>query len=75
MAQVDLRNVCEVDALLAIVNGTPPDEGVILELEAAIALAKPIFFCDDFRRCSASEDYQLKLMLFSAMPQLIRSMP
>ena len=49
MAQVDLRNVCEVDALLAIVNGTPPDEGVILELEAAIALAKPIFFCDDFR--------------------------
>jgi nucleoside 2-deoxyribosyltransferase len=53
--------VRDADALLAIVNGTPPDEGVMLELGAAIALGKPVFlYRDDFRRCSDSEDYPLK---------------
>ena len=70
VAQADLQDVREADALLAIVNGTPPDEGVMLELGAAIALAKPVFlYRDDFRRCSDSEDYPLNLMVFSGLPQ------
>merc|ERR1739841_175712 len=41
VAQRDLQDVRDVDALFAIVNGTPPDEGVMVELGAAIALGKP----------------------------------
>ena len=64
------KDVRDADALLAIVNGTPPDEGVMLELGAAIALGKPVFlYRDDFRRCSDSEDYPLNLMVFSGLPQ------
>jgi len=70
VAQADLQDVRDADALLAVVNGTPPDEGVMLELGAAIALAKPVFlYRDDFRRCSDSEDYPLNLMVFSGLPQ------
>ena len=70
VAQADLQDVRDADGLLAIVNGTPPDEGVMLELGAAIALAKPVFlYRDDFRRCSDSEDYPLNLMVFSGLPQ------
>ena len=70
VAQADLQDVREADALLAIVNGTPPDEGVMLELGAAIALGKPVFlYRDDFRRCSDSEDYPLNLMVFSGLPE------
>ena len=70
LAQADLQDVRDADAFLAIVNGTPPDEGVMLELGAAIALGKPIFlFRDDFCRCSDSEDYPLNLMVFSGLPQ------
>jgi nucleoside 2-deoxyribosyltransferase len=69
-AQADVQDVRDADAFLAIVNGTPPDEGVMLELGVAIALGKPIFlFRDDFRRCSDSEDYSLNLMVFSGLPQ------
>jgi nucleoside 2-deoxyribosyltransferase len=32
VAQADLQDVRDADALLAIVTGTPPDEGVMLEL-------------------------------------------
>ena len=70
VAQADLQDVRDADALLAVVNGTPPDEGVMLELGAAIALGKPVFlYRDDFRRCSDSEDYPLNLMVFSGLPQ------
>jgi nucleoside 2-deoxyribosyltransferase len=69
VAQRDLQDVKDADALFAIVNGTPPDEGVMVELGAAIALGKPTFlFRDDFRRCTDSEDYPLNLMLFSGLP-------
>ena len=65
----DLEDVKNVDGLFAIVNGNPPDEGVMIELGVAIALEKPIFlFRDDFRRCSDSEDYPLNLMLFAGLP-------
>ena len=71
VGQADLRDVVESDATLAIVNGTPPDEGVMVELGAAIALGKKIFlFRDDFRRCTDCEDYPLNLMLFTGLPEV-----
>ena len=70
VAQADLQDVRDADALLAIVNGTPPDEGVMLELGAAIALNKPVFlYRDDFRRCTDSDHYPLNLMVFAGLPQ------
>ncbi|MDA0746168.1 MAG: nucleoside 2-deoxyribosyltransferase [bacterium] len=70
VGQADLKDVVESDAIFAIVNGTPPDEGVMVELGAAIALGKKTFlFRDDFRRCTDSEDYPLNLMLFTGLPE------
>lgn len=70
VAQADKKDVQDCDALFAIVNGTPPDEGVMIELGMAIALGKPYFlFRDDFRKCSDSDYYPLNLMLFSGLPQ------
>ena len=70
MARADVRDVEQADGIFAIVNGTPPDEGVMVELGIAIALHKPIFlFRDDFRVCSDSEDYPLNLMLFAGLPE------
>ena len=69
VAMADLQDVKDSDAIFAIVNGTPPDEGVMVELGAAIALRKPTFlFRDDFRKCTDSEDYPLNLMLFAGLP-------
>ncbi len=70
VAQADCRDVKACDGLFAIVNGTPPDEGVMVELGMAIALHKAIFlFRDDFRRCTDSEEYPLNLMIFAGLPQ------
>ena len=70
VGQADLKDVIEADAIFAIVNGTPPDEGVMVELGAAIALKKPTFlFRDDFRRCTDSERYPLNLMVFTGLPE------
>ena len=63
----DLKNC---DCIFAIVNGTPPDEGVMIELGISIALEKQIFlFRDDFRKCSDSNQYPLNLMLFLGLPR------
>ena len=65
----DYRDVRESDAIFAVVNGTPPDEGVMVELGMAIALGKPTFlFRDDFRRTTDSDEYPLNLMLFTGLP-------
>lgn len=70
IGQRDYTDVREADAIFAVVNGTPPDEGVMVELGMAIALGKPTFlFRDDFRRCTDSEQYPLNLMLFTGMPK------
>jgi nucleoside 2-deoxyribosyltransferase len=70
VGQRDYADVRGADAIFAVVNGTPPDEGVMVELGMAIALGKPTFlFRDDFRRCTDSEDYPLNLMLFTGMPR------
>ena len=70
VAMADLQDVKDSDAIFAIVNGTPPDEGVMVELGAAIALGKPTFlFRDDFRRCTDSEENPLNLMIFAGLPK------
>ena len=66
-----MRDVLEADAIFAVVNGVPPDEGVMIELGMAIAAGKPTFlFRDDFRRAADSDEYPLNLMLFTGLPQL-----
>ena len=70
IGQQDYADVVAADAIFAIANGVPPDEGVMIELGMAIALGKPTFlFRDDFRRATDSEEYPLNLMLFTGMPQ------
>ena len=70
VAMSDAQDVRDSDAIFAIVNGTPPDEGVMVELGIAIALKKKIFlFRDDFRKCTDSGKYPLNLMLFSGLPK------
>ncbi len=70
VAQADVRDVREADGIFAVVNGCPPDEGVMVELGLAIAWGKPTFlFRDDFRRCTDSETYPLNLMLFAGLPR------
>lgn len=66
----DRSDMERAHAIFAVVNGTPPDEGVMVELGMAIALRKDVYlFRDDFRRCTDSEDYPLNLMLFSGLPR------
>jgi nucleoside 2-deoxyribosyltransferase len=70
VGQRDLQDVKDCDAIFAIVNGTPPDEGVMVELGVAIALGKKTFlFRDDVRRCTDCERYPLNLMLFTGLPE------
>ena len=55
VARSNFHDLKECDCIFAIVNGNPPDEGVMIELGIAIALNKEIFlFRDDFRNCSDS---------------------
>ena len=70
IGQADRREVRDADGLFAVVNGCPPDEGVMVELGMAIAWGKPTFlFRDDFRRCIDRESYLLNLMVFSGLPR------
>ena len=70
IGQADFRDVRESDGIFAVVNGVPPDEGVMVELGMAIALGKPTFlFRDDFRRAADSDAYPLNLMLFTGLPR------
>ena len=65
----NFRDLKHSDGLFAIVNGSPPDEGVMVELGVAIALGKPTFlFRDDFRKCTDSDEYPLNLMVFMGIP-------
>ena len=70
IGQRDFEDVVATDAIFAVVNGVPPDEGVMVELGMAIALGKPVFlFRDDFRPVVDSEQYPLNLMLFTGLPE------
>ena len=65
LAKTNFEDLKSCDCIFAIVNGNPPDEGVMVEVGIAIALKKEIFlFRDDFRNCSDSDQYPLNLMLF-----------
>ena len=72
IGQADVRDVRAADGIFAVVNGCPPDEGVMVELGMAIAWGKPTFlFRDDFRICTDSVGegcYPLNLMLFAGLP-------
>ena len=70
LARSNFQNIKNSDCIFAIINGTPPDEGVMIELGIAIALRKEIFlFRDDFRNCSDNNQYPLNLMLFLGLPK------
>ena len=70
LARTNVKDLKSCDCIFAIVNGNPPDEGVMIELGIAIALKKEIFlFRDDFRNCSDSDQYPLNLMLFAGLPK------
>ena len=70
LARSNFDDLKKCDCIFAIVNGTPPDEGVMIELGIAIALKKKIFlFRDDFRNCSDSDEYPLNLMIFLGLPK------
>ena len=70
IGQADIQDVADSDAIFAILNGIPPDEGVMIELGAAIALNKPTFlFRDDHRKVTECEEYPLNLMIFTGLPQ------
>ena len=70
LARSNFLDLKKCDCIFAIVNGTPPDEGVMIELGIAIALKKQIFlFRDDFRNCSDSDQYPLNLLLFLGLPR------
>ena len=70
IAESNFHDLKKCDCIFAIVNGTPPDEGVMIELGIAIALKKKIFlFRDDFRNCTDSNQYPLNLMLFLGLPR------
>lgn len=70
VAEADARAVQTSDAIFAVVNGVPPDEGVCVELGIAIACNKPIFlFRDDFRKAADSETFPCNLMLMAGLPK------
>ena len=70
VARSNFHDLKECDCIFAIVNGNPPDEGVMIELGIAIALEKEIFlFRDDFRKSTDSNQYPLNLMLFLGLPK------
>ena len=47
IGQNDCKDINNCDAIFAIVNGTPPDEGVMVELGMAIALNKKRFIVEE----------------------------
>ena len=70
IGQMDFEDLAAADAIFAVVNSVPSDEGVMVELGMAIALGKPTFlFRDDFRCVVDSEEYPLNLMLFTGLPE------
>tara|TARA_B100000700_G_scaffold283563_1_gene336081 strand:- start:1977 stop:2441 length:465 start_codon:yes stop_codon:yes gene_type:complete len=69
VASSNFDDLKRADAIFAILNGCPPDEGVMVELGISIALGKPTFlFRDDFRKCTDSDEFPLNLMTFLGIP-------
>ncbi|MCY3883340.1 MAG: nucleoside 2-deoxyribosyltransferase [Gammaproteobacteria bacterium] len=71
VGQADIADIQNTDGIVAVVNGCPPEEGVVFELGYATALKKAVFlFRDDARTCTPCENYPLNLMLFTALPEV-----
>lgn len=71
VGQADISDIQNTDGIVAVVNGCPPDEGVVFELGLATALRKAIFlFRDDSRVCTPCDNYPLNLMLFTGLPEV-----
>lgn len=66
VGKADAADVMDCNAIFAVVNGVPPDDGVAIEVGIAIAFNKKVFlFRDDFRSCCDSGKYPLNLMWFT----------
>jgi nucleoside 2-deoxyribosyltransferase len=69
-----LQHIRDSDGVFAVVNGNPPDEGVMIEIGYAFALGKPVFlFRDDIRTCAETPEYPLNLMTYAGLPDDWRS--
>ena len=67
-SQRAFAGVAKAGAVFAMVDDTPPDQAVMVQLGMAIAMRKPTFlFRDDVRRATENGDYPLNLMLFTGM--------
>ena len=70
LAKTNYTDLKSCDCIFAIVDGNPPDEGVMVELGISIALNKEIFlFREDFRNCSDNYQYPLNLILITGLPK------
>ena len=68
VAKFNYDTLKSCDGIFAIVNGFPPDEGVMVELGLAIAWDMPTFlFRDDMRTITDNPMYPLNLMLFTGL--------
>lgn len=69
-----LLGIRESDGVFAVVNGNPPDEGIMVEVGYACALGKPVFlFRDDKRICADTAAYPLNIMVYAGLPDDWRS--
>lgn len=68
VGEADADAIKNAGAVFAVLNGEPPDAGVMYEMGLAHGYGKRIFtFRDDWRICSdASSDYPVNLMAFSS---------
>lgn len=67
VGQLDVWAIKNLDAVFAIINGEPPDAGVMYEIGLAHGLGKPVFtFRDEGRVCSdAASEYPVNPMAFA----------
>ena len=71
VGQADVSDIRIADGIVAVLNGCPPEEGVVFELGLATAWNKAIFlFRDDSRSSNVCENYPLNLMLFTGLPKV-----
>ncbi len=70
LAMKNVLDIKEADGIFAVVNGIPPDPGVMFELGAAAILEKEVFiFHDDLRDSGERSEYPINLMLAAALPR------
>lgn len=63
-------DIKEADGFFAVLNGLPPDPGVMFELGAAAVMEKEVFiFHDDLRDSGRSSEYPINHMIAAALPQ------